>query len=457
MTELKLKVQTGFFKRVAAIAMAVCLSVGMLPEAVSAENAAGKGTVESISITPNGPVELTEKGQTVTLTANVTYKDDASVTPSTPATPSTPSTPATPSTPSTPSTPVTDPQPMTKPAPATPVTPVSGQGQEEAVESVKAEMGQMDAAEITWTSSDKSIASVRGNGTNATVTAVKSGEAVITAKAGDKTASVKVTVTIEKEDVAVTEVKLNKTELVFDEIGAVQTLTATVKPDDAAGKTVTWSSDNEKVATVENGKVTSKGNGTAVITAKAGECTAKAAVTVSQKTTGVSILLNGQEIKGTLKAKVKKSYSLKAVVTPDDADAKNAKVTWSTSNSKTATVSATGKVKVKKAGTVTITAVTADGSKASVKFKCGKAAVKVKKLKISGTKKMKAKTSQTLTLTVSPATADNQKVTWKSSNKKVATVNGKGKVKAKKKGKATITATAKDGSRKKVTFKIEVK
>lgn len=217
MTELKLKVQTGFFKRVAAIAMAVCLSVGMLPEAVSAENAAGKGTVESISITPNGPVELTEKGQTVTLTANVTYKNDASVTPSTPATPSTPSTPATPSTPSTPSTPVTDPQPTTKPAPATPVTPVSGQGQEEAVESVKAELGQMDAAEITWTSSDKTIASVRGNGTNATVTAVKSGKAVITAKAGDKTASVKVTVTIEKEDVAVTEVKLNKTALVFDE------------------------------------------------------------------------------------------------------------------------------------------------------------------------------------------------------------------------------------------------
>lgn len=173
MTELKLKSTNRLFKRVAAIAMAVCLSVGMLPEAVSAENAAGKGTVESISITPNGPVELTEKGQTVTLTANVTYKNDASVTPSTPATPSTPSTPATPSTPSTPSTPVTDPQPTTKPAPATPVTPVSGQGQEEAVESVKAELGQMDAAEITWTSSDKTIASVRGNGTNATVTAVK--------------------------------------------------------------------------------------------------------------------------------------------------------------------------------------------------------------------------------------------------------------------------------------------
>ena len=69
---------------------------------------------------------------------------------------------------------------------------------------------------------------------------------------------------------------------------------------------------------------------------------------------------------------------------------------------------------------------------------------------------------------ISKGTKTNVKVTYnkknvtnkakfKTSNKKVATVNGKGKVKAKKKGKATITATAKDGSRKKVTFKIEVK
>ena len=48
-------------------------------------------------------------------------------------------------------------------------------------------------------------------------------------------------------------------------------------------------------------------------------------------------------------------------------------------------------------------------------------------------------------------------IVWKSSNKSVLNITSNGKVKAKKKGKATITATAKDGSRKKVTFKIEVK
>lgn len=51
----------------------------------------------------------------------------------------------------------------------------------------------------------------------------------------------------------------------------------------------------------------------------------------------------------------------------------------------------------------------------------------------------------------------NSKVSWKSSNKKVASVNPKGGVTGKKKGKATITATAKDGSKKKAKITIKVK
>lgn len=54
-------------------------------------------------------------------------------------------------------------------------------------------------------------------------------------------------------------------------------------------------------------------------------------------------------------------------------------------------------------------------------------------------------------------TAANSKVVWKSSNKKIATVNKSGKVTAKKAGKVTITATAKDGSKKKASVKITVK
>ena len=81
------------------------------------------------------------------------------------------------------------------------------------------------------------------------------------------------------QTVAVESVTLNKTELTL-EVGGEETLTATVAPDDATDKTVTWSSDNTAIATVENGKVTAIAAGTATITAKAGDKTDTCSVTV---------------------------------------------------------------------------------------------------------------------------------------------------------------------------------
>ena len=85
--------------------------------------------------------------------------------------------------------------------------------------------------------------------------------------------------------------------------------------------------------------------------------------------------------------------------------------------------------------------------------------VKVKKISISGlSKKIAAGKKVKLTAKISPSNASNKGVTWKSSNKKVATVNSKGVVTMKKKsgGKSvTITATAKDGSKVKATYKIK--
>ena len=73
--------------------------------------------------------------------------------------------------------------------------------------------------------------------------------------------------------------------------GSTGTLTATINPTDAANKSLTWTSDNEAVATVdENGKVTAVAEGTAHITAKTvdGEKTAVCAVTVTAKSSGDS-------------------------------------------------------------------------------------------------------------------------------------------------------------------------
>lgn len=86
------------------------------------------------------------------------------------------------------------------------------------------------------------------------------------------------------KDVAITAVSLNESEVTIKE-GSNYILTATITPADATNKNVEWSSDNEKVATVENGKVTAISEGTATITAKTkdGDFTATCKVTVSKE------------------------------------------------------------------------------------------------------------------------------------------------------------------------------
>ena len=82
--------------------------------------------------------------------------------------------------------------------------------------------------------------------------------------------------------VAVDAINLNTNTLSLTR-GATATLTATVTPDNATDKTVTWTSADEKVATVENGVVTAVGNGTTTITAQTGDKTAVCTVTVSTR------------------------------------------------------------------------------------------------------------------------------------------------------------------------------
>lgn len=87
----------------------------------------------------------------------------------------------------------------------------------------------------------------------------------------------------------VTEVKLDKDSLSL-EVGGTATLTATIMPDNATDQNVTWSSDNQNVATVDqNGKVTAVGEGTATITATAADgsgANASCTVTVSRYSSG---------------------------------------------------------------------------------------------------------------------------------------------------------------------------
>ena len=132
---------------------------------------------------------------------------------------------------------------------------------------------------VTWASSNESIATVDENGV---VTGVSAGEATITVTSvadDTKTATCTVTVTT----VAVTGVSVDATASV--NVGKTTTLTAAVSPDNATNKNVTWASSNESIATVdENGVVTgvSAGEATITVTSVADDTkTATCTVTVS--------------------------------------------------------------------------------------------------------------------------------------------------------------------------------
>lgn len=145
---------------------------------------------------------------------------------------------------------------------------------------------------VTWILDDSGVATVDENGT---VTGLRVGTGTITIKAtnatedtdDDKVATCKVTVIQLVESV-----ELNKTTATI-EVGATDQLTATVKPDDATNKAVTWSSSDTSVATVdENGKVKGLKAGEATIIATATNATedtaddkvATCVVTVAQPT-----------------------------------------------------------------------------------------------------------------------------------------------------------------------------
>ena len=148
-----------------------------------------------------------------------------------------------------------------------------------------------------------------------------------------------------------------------------------------------------------------------------------------------------------------KSKKLKVKISPKKA---SKKVKWSTSNKKVVSVNSKGKIKGKKKGSATITATAKDGSGCSAKIKVY-VGNEIKAIKITNKPtSLVVKKKCTLKAGITPSDAAYKKLSWKSSNSKVATVTSKGVVKGVANGTVKITATAKDGSSKKTTVKIKV-
>ena len=241
--------------------------------------------------------------------------------------------------------------------------------------------------------------------------------------------------------ISVTDVVLDPKTLTMTE-GDCMTIIATISPSNATNRNLRWSSSDEMVASVADGKVTAHRAGKAVIVVSTedGGLTANCQVTVNSKAVRVeSVNLDRKD----LALMVGESATLTATVFPSNATDKN--VRWTSTN--TSVVSAMdGKVTALKVGSATVKVTTQDGGRtASCRVTVKSKAVSVESVRLD--KKDLTLTvgeSEVLTAMVSPSNATNRTVRWSSSDETVASaVNGR--VMAFKPGSTTVTVTTEDG------------
>ena len=233
-------------------------------------------------------------------------------------------------------------------------------------------------------------------------------------------------------------------------VGETANLTVKYTPEGTNQKGVTYTSSDEKVATVSNGVVTAVGKGTATITATgANNTTSSVIITVKQPVTGVT--LN----KTTLDLEKDQTEKLVATVLPANADGDKT-VTWNSDNNAVATVSQDGTVTAVGKGSCDITVTTQNGKTATCKVTVG---VPLKSISFKDdvtSKTMNKGEEFTLEVVYNPADTDADKtITWSSTDTSVATVEG-GKVTAIGGGETEIKATTVNGLEAICKVKVEV-
>lgn len=221
------------------------------------------------------------------------------------------------------------------------------------------------------------------------------------------------------------------------------TVSADATTEAGAGKTTTEARDEKTPATTAD---------TSVTTADTPATTADTPALTDISITGDVKGIRGLPVTGMIKLAKKKTMQLH--VSPVPAEASAGTVTFSSSSTSIATVSATGLVKAgKKSGTAVIT-ITSGSVTKTVRIKVTKKPVK--KIRLKAAKTVKAGKSVRIRAKVKSSKA-SQTVYYTSSNPAVATVDQNGRVTGLKKGKVKITARAVDGSGKKAAVKIRVK
>ena len=295
-----------------------------------------------------------------------------------------------------------------------------------------------DNKDITWTSSDETIATVK----NGIVTAVSDGTATITAAVGKKSASCKIKVytPVPLDSISLSEQNLNWDITLQDETTLIVTYDPVDTTDD---KKVTWSSSDENVVRVtgtgedqETALVVAEGPGTATITAKVGNKKAECKVDFTASLNKWTLNEHNLELdKGETK-------QLTITFIPDyTTDPKD--TTWSSSDESVATVDENGVVTAISEGIATITAINANGTMDECKVTVSIPRVPAESLSLTSSSEkdfaiINVEQQDTLLATYGPENTTDR-LSWSSSDESIATVQD-GVVTGISSGECVITA-----------------
>lgn len=249
----------------------------------------------------------------------------------------------------------------------------------------------------------------------------------------------------------VNQVKVNaETKTTF--VGGKLQLTPAYAPENASIKAVTWSSANEKVATVDaNGLVTGLAKGSAAIKATAVDGSGRngsITITVQQQPQSISLS------ESNLVVNMGSYRTLKATVLPNHTN--NKKVMWSSSDESVAVVNSSGRITPVSVGSCTITCRSEDFPMvyATAKVKVNQPATKVSFAEDSVA--LDVHTSIQMFWEVAPFNVTDSSVTFSSNKEAIATVDAKGLVTGHKRGECYITIKTADGSNKTDRVKVRV-
>ncbi|MBO4667931.1 MAG: Ig-like domain-containing protein [Bacilli bacterium] len=295
---------------------------------------------------------------------------------------------------------------------------------------------------LVWKSSDEKVVKVEGG----KITAVEEGNATITITISGKedkaSAEVKVTV----KPISVKGITLTGKTACF--IGDEFDLTLAVTPEGAKDKSVTWASSDATIATVTNGKVKALKVGEVTITATAND---GSGVKAELKINVAKINVNNVSISGLKDMNVGDTQTVAATIDP--ANATNAGIEFSSSDTSVLTVTNAGVVTAVSAGTAKVIATSKDDATKKAELEITVAKL-VEEITIDGDDEMNVNDTQKVDVFVDPDDATNKAYTLSSSDENVLTVDAEGNVKAIAAGKAKVIATASDGSE--VTGELEI-